>query len=295
MKFLTKSSFFTKSSAMRLSLPLTSYDILKTLALMFMVCDHLGFYFYGDDTWMRIIGRLCVPIWFFLIGYARTREIPLSLYLGAGLILAGNMSAGEYVFPLSILLTLAIARHQIDAWMRAVFKGGEALGGLFFIFLVFHWPLSLIVEYGAIGFYFTVFGAMIRARQSSPDSFPKARWKPMMIFVGAGALLYLFSESAYFSHLIWPQFFTFVVGFLGVMAILYGFKGQEMVNMSKGLPAVIQGPIKFMGRRTLEIYVLHLLVFKAIALWAYPESFALFEWEWMRGNFIEFIRSIFIV
>ena len=64
---------------------LTSYDFLKAVAVLLMVIDHVGFYFYPDQQWFRVFGRLCVPIWFFLIGYARSRD--LSLYLWGGMIL----------------------------------------------------------------------------------------------------------------------------------------------------------------------------------------------------------------
>ena len=57
-----------------LSSYLTSYDLLKTLALVLMVIDHIGYFFYPEEMWWRVLGRLSVPIWFFLIGYANARD-----------------------------------------------------------------------------------------------------------------------------------------------------------------------------------------------------------------------------
>ena len=39
---------------------LTSYDFLKTFAVVFMVIDHAGFFFFPDNDWMRVAGRLSV-------------------------------------------------------------------------------------------------------------------------------------------------------------------------------------------------------------------------------------------
>ncbi len=41
---------------------LTSYDLLKTLAVILMIIDHVGHHFFPDEMWFRVVGRLCVPI-----------------------------------------------------------------------------------------------------------------------------------------------------------------------------------------------------------------------------------------
>ena len=65
------------TSVVRQSLPkeLTSYDLLKSLAVILMICDHIGYFFFPEEMWFRTLGRLCLPIWFFLIGYARGDEV----------------------------------------------------------------------------------------------------------------------------------------------------------------------------------------------------------------------------
>lgn len=54
----------------------TSYDLLKCAAVIIMVIDHVGFYFYPENLWFRAVGRIGFPVWFFLVGYARGRDIP---------------------------------------------------------------------------------------------------------------------------------------------------------------------------------------------------------------------------
>ena len=50
--------------------------LLKLLAMVSMVFDHVGDMFFPEQTWMRMIGRLAMPIFSFCIaeGYAHTRD-----------------------------------------------------------------------------------------------------------------------------------------------------------------------------------------------------------------------------
>lgn len=50
--------------------------VLKIIAMISMVFDHVGDMFFPDALWMRMIGRLAMPIFSFCIaeGYAHTRD-----------------------------------------------------------------------------------------------------------------------------------------------------------------------------------------------------------------------------
>ena len=49
---------------------------LKIIAMISMVLDHVGDNFFPDQTWMRILGRIALPIFAFCIceGYTHTRD-----------------------------------------------------------------------------------------------------------------------------------------------------------------------------------------------------------------------------
>ena len=69
---------------MRSPAPVTTTDLLKLAGLAFVFADHFGLFFAPDEEWWRVVGRAAAPIFFFLIGFARTRTIPMSwLVLGA--------------------------------------------------------------------------------------------------------------------------------------------------------------------------------------------------------------------
>ena len=272
---------------------LTSYDLLKTIAIILMIIDHVGHYFFPDVTWLRILGRLCVPIWFFLIGYARTRDIPFRIILGLGILLGANLIAGEKFFPLSILLTLMIGRYYIDAWMGAVFRGGEALAGLFFMLALLGAPTAIAFEYGTFGLLFTVFGAMCRYRQERPDLMPENHNKQFFFFTLASFLLFIGVQSAPMEVLTGWHFRGLVAGMAGVYFILNRFQPVELPTITARLPKFVVNILQFTGRRTLEIYVAHLVAFKLAAMYYMPERFQFLQWQWTHENIIEYAKFIF--
>src|SRR6516164_9850641 len=61
-------------------------DWLKTAAIIFVSAGHLGFFFMEDELWWSVFGRFAAPPFFFLVGYAQSRSIPLH-WIGIGVIL----------------------------------------------------------------------------------------------------------------------------------------------------------------------------------------------------------------
>ena len=189
--------------------------------------------------------------------------------------------AGEVVLPVSILITLMIGRNFIDVWMRAVMKEGEALLGLFFILLMLAYPSSLIFEYGTAGLMFTVYGAFCRLRQQEPGLYQTPLNRQMFYFGWASLLVFCGMQAASMAYLNGIQFLSLFVGLAGVFLILSRFEPSGLPNITQFVPSFLMRTLKFTGRRTLEIYVVHLLGFKALALWLVPERFQFLQWQWM--------------
>jgi len=86
-------------------------DWLKTAAIILVVVDHIGYFFVEHDQWWSVFGRLAAPAFFFLIGYGRTRTVPLHwLWLGVILtLLDSSNNAWSWVAP-NILLSFALIR-----------------------------------------------------------------------------------------------------------------------------------------------------------------------------------------
>lgn len=264
---------------------LTSYDLLKTLAIVLMLVDHMGYYFFPDENVWRVIGRMCVPLWFFLIGYARTRDLDPRFVIGGGILIVADFVVGHNVLPLNILFTMFLMRLVLDRVTGAIVRGGTVvlwpLGVLLTVATV---PSMFLFEYGTQGLVLVLCGWMLRQRQEAGQA-------------GAPGAEFLRG----------PEFFGFLgfayITFCIMQGVFFGFSGMEfyalatVLGISFGLIALFRprtypeltrvlgpgaGLLRLTGRRTLEIYVLHLLLFKILALLTQPERFGLFQWSWFQ-------------
>ena len=48
---------------------ISNQDLLKFIALIVMMIDHSGAFILQDMPYLRAIGRVGIPIWFFFVGY----------------------------------------------------------------------------------------------------------------------------------------------------------------------------------------------------------------------------------
>ena len=138
-------------------------DWLKTAAIILVTVDHIDHFFIEDDRWWSVFGRLAAPTFFFLMGYAQTRTVPLHwIWLGVILTLLDSWNAGwTWVAP-NILLSFALIRIarpyvqillQHHGWPPSpsslrTFRGAAHSGK--------------IVDYGAEGWLWALFGVSQR-------------------------------------------------------------------------------------------------------------------------------------
>ena len=138
--------------------------LLKLLAMVSMVFDHVGDMFFPEQTWMRMIGRLAMPIFSFCIaeGYAHTRdknkymlrmglfaivsELPFDLAFSRGL------DWGHQNIMLSFLISI-LALRSFD-WLlgeanpeTGKFKAGRAALGVLAVLVMAGLALLLKADY----------------------------------------------------------------------------------------------------------------------------------------------------
>lgn len=262
------------SETLKSKLPsaITSYDLLKAFAVVIMICDHIGFYFYPDDMWWRAVGRIGFPVWFFLIGYAHSRDITKSLLIGSVILLATAMLFGLYVFPLSALVTIICLRLMIDRVGRGALSSMQAMAGLMIGCVLIALPTGILVEYGTMALAFAVFGYMVRARQDGREVSMDMQVMCMMLATMSFVLIQQFTFQ--FDE---PQLYFVGIGTLGIMIILFFFTKMEFSRLTSALPAPFKILIQFLGRRTLEIYVAHLVLFRIAGLFLDPERFKIIQ------------------
>lgn len=239
----------------------TSYDVWKTLAVVLMIVDHIGFYmFYGDNEW-RLVGRLCVPIWFFLVGYASSRDTSPRLWLAALILLMANPVTGQYLLPLNILFSILFVRYCLDPFIA---KASQSAGDIFMggaVLVLLAVPSWYIFEYGTLGLALALLGYIARHR----SELNIGREKEIVLFFLVMVFFILLQQVGFEFSLY--EFTLMALGCSIISLILfYGFRAEKSAETSWLNLFPIRIFLQVCGRYTLEIYVLHLILLKAIAL-----------------------------
>ena len=281
---------------------ITSYDLLKALAILLMIVDHVGYHFFPEELWFRLIGRLCIPIWFFLIGYSRTVFIPPKLLIGGGLIVLSAIVAGQYIFPLDILFTIAIIRHWRQGMAYRATSSPEQLRGWFLILFLIALPTGIFFEYGSLGALFVLFGFIMRNEEVVLKKLTKTH---IRLFIWGSFLSFFFIQGMLMPA--FPVSFAIVLtlGLFGIAWLLIHFKPATYPSLTQKLPSPFVWSVQLLGRRTLEIYVAHILLLRAVCMVLYPETFGFMEWQIappgllsmflnneLFGNMIETVGSV---
>ncbi len=262
-----------------LNYSLTSYDFLKSIAIILMVIDHIGVYFFYDEEWFRIIGRLCVPIWFFLIGYARSRDLSSNIWLGMLILVWANFTIGTYILPLNILASIIIIRLIIDFVVENMLSGKAnfLIINMVLLIFVFFIRIDYIFEYGAMGLFLAMAGYLIRNRD-------KVSWSKFGIGSYVFFIWFLYCVIELYNMSIYADLdiymISFFILFMSVIYYwLYNFKAKDYSELTLRLPKFAVALLHFTGRQTLFIYVFHVMLFKIIAV---VIGYAYVDWFYLR-------------
>jgi TraX protein len=278
---------------------LTTLDLFKAFAVITMIIDHLGFCFFvesltdpmGDPyVWFRTIGRLCVPIWFFLVGYANSRDVSPPIWIGAFILLAYHFVSGMYIFPLNVLFTIIFIRLIIDRFAVFAFRNWENLAFVFFVCTLLFYHTGLLTEYGSVGLVLALAGFAARHKGKDYGLLDHKHLPAVMFW--ASVMIFGFAQWVFF--LLDKGQITFVlVGTAILMQLLMKLKIDEYPRLTSSLGPNITAVLQIMGRRTLEIYVIHLLVFLTISWlggYGYP-IYGWFDWEWTAPETFDKMRA----
>ncbi len=69
------------------------------------------------------------------------------------------------------------------------------------------------------------------------------------------------------------------------------FRPVTFPGTGQGVKGVLLAPVRFMGRWTLEIYVVHLVFLKFLGSILYPDRFVLFSWRLLP---VEVTSQVFV-
>lgn len=141
-------------------------NALKLLAALFMTIDHIGVILFPRVAILRILGRLALPIYAFMIAegckYTRNKKKYFGMVFGLGAICQVVYYFFDGSMYLSILITFSLSILTIYA-LQYLKERNTALSGVVFLCTVSSvWVLNLFftIDYGFWGCMLPVFAAL---------------------------------------------------------------------------------------------------------------------------------------
>src|ERR1700757_2996702 len=245
-------------------------DWLKTAAIIFVSAGHFGFFFMEDELWWSVFGRLAAPPFFFLVGYAQSRTVPLH-WIGIGVILTLLESWNadwSWVAP-NILLSfvlIRIARPYVQMFLQN--RGWLAFVVLVSVLLALLPAAAKIFDYGAEGWLWALFGLWQRRYldgMSATTGGTRASPAPTLTATDAAGLMRLLACLVAAVVFVWQEQkeFSFPAVHLAVIILGLGVLSISLCLFTRGEsrfqpPEKIASTLRFVGRHTLEIYAIQL-------------------------------------
>lgn len=168
---------------------LNSYDALKLSAMLWMSIDHVGYYLITDEEIWRLIGRLAMPIFCFLVGYNRHYRFSSHVFWVAVAISCVDIARGHY-YQQNILWTILVIRALL-AHMPERFWNSYIPGVILGCYLWFI-PTIVFVDYGTLALLWALLGYHV---SRTPD-----RMGIITAYAASALLLTVFMTWDAFTH-----------------------------------------------------------------------------------------------
>jgi hypothetical protein len=217
--------------------------------------DHYGYFYHPDDMGWRLVGRTASPIFFFLIGFARTRTVPWTwLAFGAAITALNFWIAGSWQrTTINILFNFALLRFAVLPLVeRYVLRQPVLLALLCLACILLIPSTDEILEYSTEGWLWAFLGLAHRAVLDGPA--PRAFWTRVAL-AGVAGTTYITRESHDYGFA--PmQSVLLVVLVAAVVLSLVTFRREALGWQPPGPLALA---LRSCGRYSLEIYGITLL------------------------------------
>lgn len=228
---------------------LNTHDVIKIVAVLLMLVDHIGLYFFDNNQWCRLIGRAAAPLFFLLIGsVAKLRLRPTLFIYGALLSLSASL-LHQHLWLNILVSFLAIdgilkwlPPQRLAMWQQILFFAVCIMLNFF----LYHW-----LEYGTLGLMLA-FSARLNVFKTTPAFF----WLVLSLFC------YAIWEGSSF------QFFQSplqLISFISLMVVVFFIMWLYRFKTLPQYPQFLLLPSLLISRYSLEIYFFHLISFHAYA------------------------------
>lgn len=134
-------------------------DLLKTVALIAMVFDHIGFFvMFPEGMWMRAIGRCVMPIFCFFVGYNFTKPKPIIGLLGVVLTFMSYQCFGAADTMLNMLGMIYLGQWYLHFMNKSQYDSDNWALMQCLILLALTPLVHNHIEYGTLGMVFMLVG-----------------------------------------------------------------------------------------------------------------------------------------
>lgn len=224
-----------------------THDFIKVLAIVIMIIDHVGDYLFPDNHWLRLIGRIGLPMWFFLIGYVNKLRMNKFLIV-YGILLSCSGSFLYHKLWIDILLTFIVCQVLLHHFPV---EGISTLWRwIFFLLLqIVNALLYSHVEYGALGIMFVYSSRMVAIKD------PQAPF-----WFGMAHIVFFIWQIMAFPYLAQTTLlYSFAFLTLGVYLLLLYYQQKVLP-----CPKPLLFPLLLISRYSLHIYFYHLIFLQSL-------------------------------
>ncbi len=243
-------------------------DWIKAAAIVLVLVDHFGYFLMESDKWWGAFGRLAAPTFFFLLGYAKTRRIPREwILLGVLLtVLESSNNDWTWVAP-NILLSFALIRLLRPYAEKVINRLGGGAYLLIAVVLIALLPVAApLFDYGTEGWLWALFGMSQRmfvdAREEADgqEVFKPTVIRAILLIMAAAVYVSQEQKEFQFSQ---DQLTVVIVG-VAMMSLTFFLFSRGKARVQPG--ARMSRALCFIGRNTLAIYAIELLVFELMVM-----------------------------
>jgi len=241
---------------------INTHDLMKVLAIVTMVVDNVGVFFMDDNVWMRLVGRMAAPLFFYLVGYSGSYRFKYQiLALGVALWLVNLFASAspsmlEHYIPVNILITFVLIKAIMNRF-DPVKMSTQSLVILLACLLLVGIPSSLVVEYGSFGLAIAIGARLINQRH--PFGRPWIITATVAHFLFQ-ASLFLFVRPDVPMHIIplGVPLFVAIVSASILVFVRYRLRGFALN------PGWLRNTVVYISRYSLQVYFFHLAAFMII-------------------------------
>ena len=238
---------------------LNSYDVVKFIAIITMIIDHIGYYLLTDNDYLRAIGRLAAPLFFFITGYVSNYQIKAAILIYGTIITVIFYYFHDELY-LNILLVFASIKWVLSRWQPQKTRI-VTLMSIFSLIYVMSFISRYFIDYGFLGFAYALIGRLQATGFKS--------WFAAIMMLST-FLVQMIDIIIYYDDIYVLSIIGIVASSLVLITLLFRY------YVIKVNSTVLKNSILMFSRYSLEIYFWHILLLELI----------------MQTNFFAFIVAI---